>query len=259
MGFPQGICISQFKNRIILISKSEIKLITSLQQKKYRAIHGLFIAEGKKIINDLLAAGLKIKYLFATEELSEITSNYQIISEKELQKISALKNSSGVLAVFEIPKVTTHQITGLTVLLDTIRDPGNLGTIIRLCDWFGVSQLICSPDTVDCYNPKVIQATMGSIARVSVQYTSLLPLIKEAKIPTFAAVMEGDTVYKQLLPEEAILVMGNEANGISKELLEAIQHKISIPNFSKNNNAESLNVATATGILLSEFRRTIEM
>ncbi|MEZ4778468.1 MAG: RNA methyltransferase [Flavobacteriaceae bacterium] len=241
-----------------MISKSEIKLITSLQQKKYRNKHGLFIAEGKKLIADLLTAGVKIQALFTTEATPEFTLEYRMISANEMQKISALKNSNGVLAVFEIPPTNPIDLQGLTVMLDAVRDPGNLGTIIRLCDWFGVSQLICSPDTVDCYNPKVIQATMGSIARVSVQYTSLTSILKETKLPTYAAVMDGGNVYEKGLPKDAILVMGNEANGISEEILEAIQHTISIPNFSKNNDAESLNVATATGILLSEFRRTIE-
>ncbi|MCB0457333.1 MAG: RNA methyltransferase [Flavobacteriaceae bacterium] len=241
-----------------MISKSEIKLITSLQQKKYRNKYGLFIAEGKKLIADLLNAGLKLQLLFSTEDLLELQIDYHIISEKELQKISSLKHENGVLAVFEIPPNVDYNTSGLTVALDAVRDPGNLGTIIRLCDWFGVSQLICSPDTVDCYNPKVIQATMGSIARVSVHYTHLISMLKKTKLPVYAAVMDGGNVYSKALPKDAILVMGNEANGISEEILENIQHTISIPNFSKNNSAESLNVAAATGILLSEFRRTIE-
>jgi len=133
-----------------LISKSEIKLITSLQQKKYRNKHGLFIAEGKKIISDLISGGVKLHSLFATEDKSEISESFQTISEDELNKISALKNANGVLAVFEIPSETTIKTEGLQLVLDSVRDPGNLGTIIRLCDWFGVSQLICSLDTVDC-------------------------------------------------------------------------------------------------------------
>lgn len=241
-----------------MISKSEIKLITSLQQKKYRNKHGLFVAEGDKLIADLLTEGVQLEFLFATKDVPHLFKDYRIILESELKKMSALKNNNGVLAVFKIPEQKSYQATGLQVFLESIRDPGNLGTIIRLCDWYGISQLICSEDTVDCYNPKVVQATMGSIARVSIHYTSLLSLLKETKLPTYAAVMNGENVYAETLSEEAILVMGNEANGISEELVKLIQHRITIPNFSKNNSAESLNVATATGILLSEFRRTIE-
>ncbi len=241
-----------------MISISEIKLITSLQQKKYRNKHGLFIAEGKKIISDLVFGGVKLHALFATEDVSEISENFQTITEADLNKISALKNSNGVLAVFEIPTESTIKTEGLQVVLDSVRDPGNLGTIIRLCDWFGVSQLICSLDTVDCYNPKVVQATMGSVARVSVQYKDLMPFLKETELPLYTAVMDGVNVYSEVLPKSALLVMGNEANGVSEEILQLSKHRITIPNFSKNSATESLNVATATGILLSEFRRTTE-
>lgn len=242
-----------------MISKSEIKLITSLQQKKYRNNHGLFIAEGKKIISDLILGGIKLHSLFATEDVSEIYKDYQTVSETELNKISALKNANGVLAVFEIPEPIPIKTEGLHVVLDSVRDPGNLGTIIRLCDWFGVTHLICSLDTVDCYNPKVVQATMGSLARVSVQYTEITPILMEAKVPIYTAVMDGKNVYSEVMPKNALLVMGNEAHGVSEEILQLTKHKITIPNFSKNKAAESLNVATATGILLSEFCRTTEM
>lgn len=241
-----------------MISKSEIKLITSLQQKKYRNNHGLFIGEGKKLISDLISGGLKLHSLFSTEDVSEISENYETISQIELNKISALKNANGVLALFEIPPNTPIKTEGLRVVLDSVRDPGNLGTMIRLCDWFGVSQLICSLDTVDCYNPKVVQATMGSLARVSVHYTDLKPFLMETNAPIYTAVMDGKNVYSEVLPKNALLVMGNEANGVSEDILQLSKYKITIPNFSKNNAAESLNVATATGILLSEFRRTIE-
>ncbi|MEZ4858644.1 MAG: RNA methyltransferase [Flavobacteriaceae bacterium] len=241
-----------------MISKSEIKLITSLQQKKYRNIHGLFIAEGKKIISDLVFSGVQLQSLFATEDVSEIAKNYQPISENELKKISVLKNANGVLAVFEIPNESALETKGLQVVLDRVRDPGNLGTVIRLCDWFGVSQIICSRDTVDCYNPKVVQATMGSIARVSVHYKDLKAYLRESKLPIYTAVMKGANVYSEVLPKNALLVMGNEAQGVSEEIMQLANHQITIPNFSKNRAAESLNVAMATGILLSEFRRTTE-
>ena len=241
-----------------MISKNEIKLITSLQQKKYRLQHRLFVAEGQKIIQDFMQSGWIPKFLFASEEAFLTQTEGRLISEKELQKISSLKNQSGILAVFEIPEAEKNTSNDLTVVLDAVRDPGNLGTIIRMCDWFGVKRLICSEDTVDCYNPKVIQATMGSIARVEVTYQDIEVFLKEASLPVYAAVMEGENVYNQTLPRAAVLVMGNEGNGISEKILQQVTHHITIPQFGKGEHAESLNVSTATAILLSEFRRTTE-
>ena len=251
-----------------MISKSQIKLITSLQQKKCRNKTGLFTAEGPKIIKDFLDAGLDVHSLYATSESYEQAESFQNkysflevieqVSILELKKISALKTVNTMLAVFRKPKEKDFSEQGLVVALDSVRDPGNLGTIIRLCDWFGVTQLICTDDTVDCFNPKVVQATMGSIARVSVMYLDLLEYIQNTKLPVYAAVMDGVNVYASQLPKTALLVMGNEANGISPEIALHIQHKITIPNYGAANSAESLNVATATGILLSEFRRSTE-
>jgi TrmH family RNA methyltransferase len=183
---------------------------------------------------------------------------HYLVSSKELQKISALKTANAAVALFEIPKLAPIRQEGIIVVLDAVRDPGNLGTIIRLCDWFGVQVLICSPDTADCYNPKVIQATMGSIARVSVHYTDLIPFLKTSELPVYGAVMKGLNVYREQLPNEAILVMGNEANGISSEIETYISKRVTIPGFGDTKTAESLNVATATAVLLSEFRRTTE-
>ncbi|MBX2828467.1 MAG: RNA methyltransferase [Flavobacteriaceae bacterium] len=239
-----------------MISKNEIKLITGLHQKKYRNKHGLFIAEGPKIIQDLLAAGLELYAYFATEDASAISKEFERITPAELKKISALATPNTQLAVFNIPKPQSIQDTGLTVVLDAVRDPGNLGTIIRLCDWFGVTQVVCSPDTVDCYNPKVVQATMGSIARVDVHYCELSEFLNTSHVPKYAAVMDGTSVYEESLPGDAILIMGNEANGISSEVQSTVTHEITIPHFGNPDTAESLNVATATGILLNEFRRS---
>ncbi len=240
-----------------MIHKSEIKLITSLQQKKYRMQHGLFVAEGIKLVKDLLSSGSEPVHIFTSEDTSLGHPLCQLISTKELQKISSQKNASGVLGVFRIPEQSAPSPSGLTVALDAVRDPGNMGTIIRLCDWFGVSQLICSDDTVDCYNPKVVQATMGSIARVQVHYVALNEFLAESSSPIYAAVMNGNNIYAEALPENAILLMGNEARGISENLLQQISNPITIPSFSQGDTAESLNVAMATGILLSEFRRNI--
>ncbi len=241
-----------------MISKSQIKLITSLQQKKYRIKTGLFVAEGPKIIGDLLSSGMKLHSIYATEVTKDFETEVEHISAIELKKISSLKTANTMLAVFHIPDKPEMRSRGIIVALDAVRDPGNLGTIIRLCDWFGVEQLVCSNGTVDCYNPKVVQATMGSIARVNVYYTDLSEYVKNTQLPVYAAVMTGVNVYELSIPEEAVVVMGNEANGISSELLELIENKVTIPNFGNADSAESLNVATATAIMLSEFRRNTQ-
>ncbi|MEN8703138.1 MAG: RNA methyltransferase [Polaribacter sp.] len=239
------------------ISKNQFKLINSLSQKKYREKHGLFVAEGVKVVEELLNSSLELAYLFALPSFD--SSNYKEcaiqISENELKKMSNLKTPNNVLAVFKIPKKIEPEQTGLSLALDAVNDPGNLGTIIRLCDWFGIQQLICSTTTVDCYNQKVVQASMGSLSRVSITYLSLPDFLSNTKLPTFIADMNGDNVYDSLLPKEGVLVMGNEANGVSNEIRSIVKHKISIPQFGETQKTESLNVATATAILLSEFKR----
>jgi TrmH family RNA methyltransferase len=239
------------------ISKNQLKIITSLSQKKYRQKHKLFIAEGIKVVNELLKSSFEIDTLFATDDFQTDISSEKIIriSEKDLQKISNLKTPNKVLGLFKIPHEKLIQKNGLTIALDAINDPGNLGTIIRLCDWFGVSQLICSQETVDSYNQKVVQASMGSLTRISIIYADLDTYLQETNLPTFIADMDGVNVYKTQLPKEAILIMGNEANGVSNEIKALIKNKISIPRFGETQETESLNVATATAILLSEFKR----
>ena len=241
-----------------MVSKGQIKLITSLQQKKYREKHGLFVGEGPKVISELKQENLKIHSFFSVNE-HEITSEHDFhVTQAELQKISFLKTANTSLAVFEIPEPKPIETNGLTIALDAIRDPGNLGTIIRLCDWFGVKQLICSTDTTDCYNPKVVQATMGSLARVAIRYIDIENYLKETSLPIYGAFMDGENVYKKKLSQNAIVVMGNEANGVSETIEKLITKKITIPQFG-NQTTESLNVATATAILLSEARRSTEM
>ena len=242
-----------------MVSKSQTKLITSLQQKKYRSQSGLFVAEGPKVIAELLSENLELHFLFSTNA-SEITAqNHYHVTEAELKKLSFLKTANTSLALFKIPQPKFLQDSGLIVALDAVRDPGNLGTIIRLCDWFGVQQLLCSEDTTDCYNPKVVQATMGSLARVQVHYLALSEYFGKTKLPIFGGFMDGNNIYSEKLPKEGIIVMGNEANGISEEISQKITHRITIPRFGKIQKTESLNVATATAILLSEFRRFTEM
>lgn len=240
------------------ISKNQLKLITSLSQKKYRQKHDLFIAEGVKVLNELLNSTFEIETLFCTDDFEATISEEKVvrISETELKKVSTLKSPNKALGIFKIPKEKAMQNSGLTIALDAINDPGNLGTIIRLCDWFGVTQLVCSKDTVDCYNQKVVQASMGSLTRVSIHYTDLENYITKSNLDTFIADMDGENVYKTKLPKEGILIMGNEANGVSEEIKSLLQYKISIPRFGETQETESLNVATATAILLSEFKRS---
>lgn len=240
------------------LSKGKIKLIASLDKKKYRKQHGLFIAEGVKVVNELLKSDLKISSMFCTTDFEHSVADNCVeeISEKELKKISTLKSPNKVLAIFEIPKAVLLAENGIILALDSINDPGNLGTIIRLCDWFGIRQIMCSMDTVDCFNQKVIQATMGSITRVSLNYVDLVSYLSDVTIPVFAADMHGDNVYNSKLPSAAVLVMGNEANGISSQVAGAISNFLTIPRFGESQQTESLNVATATAILLSEFKRS---
>jgi len=239
-----------------MLSKSQIKLITSLKQKKYREKHQLFIAEGKKIIFELLQSNLQLYRLYATSLEFDVSEDlYTHISENELKKISSFKTPNAALAVFNIPMASTINFDNLIVALDNVSDPGNLGTIIRLCDWFGVKDLVCNLDTVDCYNPKVIQATMGSITRVNVTYQNLSDLLTQTNEPKFGTYMDGENVYDMVLPNSGVLVLGNEANGISKDIESQITQRLSIPRFGDLQVTESLNVANATAILLSEFKR----
>ena len=241
-----------------MVSKSQIKLITSLKQKKFRVKEGLFIAEGPKVISELRNEGLKMYALFSTDAEEDHTNQIYRISESELQKISTLKTANSSVAIFEIPRQFESTSDGLIVALDAIRDPGNLGTIIRLCDWFGVSQLLCSLDTVDCFNPKVVQSTMGSIARLPINYVDLPEYLGKSTLPIYGGVLGGKDVYSEKFPKNAILVIGNESNGISKEIAAFLTHEVTIPQFGKEQKTESLNAATATAILLSEFNRSIE-
>ncbi|SFC60139.1 RNA methyltransferase [Zunongwangia sp. SCSIO 43204] len=239
-----------------MVSKSQIKLITSLAQKKYRQKNGLFVAEGIKVIRELLNSDFQLEKLFASEAIFDVSEDQFILAEeRELKKISFLKTPQTALALFKIPQQKLEVLDDLTLALDGVRDPGNLGTIIRLCDWFGVKNLVCSQDTVDCFNPKVIQSTMGSITRVNVVYKNLSEFLQSQDLVSYGTFMEGENVYQKTLQQKAVLVMGNEANGITSEIEQLISEKISIPQFGQSQETESLNVATATAIFLSEFRR----
>ena len=238
-----------------MLSKNQIKLVTSLKQKKYRLQYGLFVVEGIKTIKELLQSSLVLDTLYTTDSFNIDAKNEEIISGADLKRISFLKTPNKALAIFKIPEPKAVDFNQLTVALDDVRDPGNLGTIIRLCDWFGVKDLVCSQETVDCYNPKVIQATMGSITRVNVIYTDLSDFLERTKLPIYGAFMNGVSVYKSDLYSKGVLILGNEANGISSSVEQLVSKKITIPRFGDLQATESLNVATATAILLSEFKR----
>jgi TrmH family RNA methyltransferase len=240
-----------------MLSKNQIKLITSLQQKKYRKQEQLFFAEGVKVVQELLHSNFELQELFTTKQdfLSVSKDKLHAISEAELKKISALATPNSCLAVFKIPKVKEMKESGLILALDDVRDPGNLGTIIRLCDWFGIETLFCSEETVDIYNPKVVQATMGSISRVNVVYGDLENFLVKTKLTVFGTFMDGKNIYQESLPNDGVIVMGNEANGISEAVEKLVTDRIAIPRFGDLQITESLNVATATAIILSEFKR----
>ena len=237
----------------MLPSKADIKLIRSLSEKKFRENHSLFVVEGDKLVQEAIDSDYKVEKLFYTKD----------IGEELMSKITLLSSPSPALALIKIPeqKRAIHiDSNELYIALDAIRDPGNMGTIIRLADWFGISQIFASEDCVDIYNPKVIQATMGSIFRVDVQYTNLKKLLvyaaKTDRIEILGAYLEGENIYRRELPKGAIVVMGSESQGISRELAPYINNKIHIPSFAAEGyGSESLNVATATAIICSEFRR----
>ena len=237
-----------------MLSKNQVKLIQKLHYKKYRNELNLFIVEGKKSINEFLQAGYTPQLLIATEAFTTNVPQHLItpVSKDELRKVSALQNPDEGLAVFEQPKHKGILQEGVIVALDNVQDPGNLGTIIRLCDWFGVETLLCNTQTVDCYNPKVVQASMGSLTRVAVHYLDLAAFLTTTALPVYTMDLEGENLYTATFPKDCILILGNEANGISSEVRALSNEVITIPRFSKHQRTESLNVAMAGAIILSE-------
>lgn len=237
-----------------MLSKNQVKLIQKLHQKKYRNDLNLFIVEGKKSINEFLQAGYTPQLLIATEAFTASVPQHLItsVSKDELRKVSTLQNPDEGLAVFEQPKHKGILQEGVIVALDNVQDPGNLGTIIRLCDWFGVETLLCNTQTVDCYNPKVVQASMGSLTRVAVHYLDLAAFLTTTALPVYTMDLEGENLYTATFPKDCILILGNEANGISTEVRALANGVITIPRFSQHQRTESLNVAMAGAIILSE-------
>ena len=236
-----------------MISKNQIKFVRQLEQKKYRKKEGLFVADGPKVVGDLLRAGFKAHTIFATSEWESQGQTFQEVSDEELRRVSFLQHPQRVLALFFIPTESVPSVSSLSLALDDVQDPGNLGTIIRIADWFGIDTIYCSENTADAWSPKVVQATMGSIARVNIIYIDLQELISKAQVPVYGTLLDGQDIYTQELSKEGIIVMGNEGNGISAPIRKLINRRLLIPQFHEG--PESLNVAIATAITCSEFRR----
>ena len=242
-----------------MISKNQVKLIRQLEQKKYRQREGLFVAEGPKVVGDLMRRWQPAT-VFATDDYTPPTAmEVQRVTTDELRRISLLQHPQQVLALFPLPASARNKNNQTLMLaLDGVQDPGNLGTIIRIADWFGIDDIVCSEDTADAWNPKVVQATMGSIARVNISYTNLPALLDRlpADTPVYGTLLDGDNIYSQPLSARGIIVMGNEGNGLSAEVRRRVTHRLLIPSFREGDAAESLNVAVATAIVCSEFRRS---
>jgi TrmH family RNA methyltransferase len=245
-----------------MLSKSQISLLKSLQLKKSRAENGVFLVEGYKSVSEFINSSYHVETVFYSpsfaSKLPKISNkiNSQEISASDLEKISSLKTPQEVIGLVKIPKTVTLERSLLrqkfSLVLDGVQDPGNMGTIIRTADWFGIEHIICSVDTVDVYNPKVVQATMGSLARINVHYTQLTDVINRLKLPVFGALLNGQNIYNTNFGAEGLVIMGNEGNGIRPQLQQLITAAVTIPRVGK---AESLNVAMATTIFCSEIRR----
>lgn len=248
-----------------MITKARIKLIKSLEQRKQRNLQHLFIAEGPKLVGELLAT-MQPYYIAALPEwwdrnrnLVTSTCECDTITPEELQKASLLRTPQQVIALFPIPEykfnpdIAQHE---LCLALDGVQDPGNMGTILRIADWFGIHNVVCSKETADVYNPKAVQATMGALARVKVHYTNLPELLSQCNAPIYGTLLDGDNIYEQELGNNGFIVMGNEGNGLTQEVRNLVTQKLLIPNYPiGTQTTESLNVAIATSIVCSEFRR----
>lgn len=236
------------------LSKAQVKWVRSLQQKKHRDAEGVFVAEGAKCVEELRKAFELV--LLATSDNATYT---------EIEQMSSLRTPQGVIGVFKKRVFNSEIPSGLLVALDGVQDPGNLGTIIRTCDWFGIHDILCSRDTADCYNPKVVQATMGALSRVRVHYVDLpkeLTLLRQTGLPLYGTLLEGENMYEpHAIPDKqrGVIIMGNEGNGISESIRKLITHPLLIPSYPINaSTSESLNVSIATAIVLAEFRRIRE-
>tara|TARA_B110001450_G_C17582787_1_gene465668 strand:- start:499 stop:1161 length:663 start_codon:yes stop_codon:yes gene_type:complete len=215
----------------------------------------MFVVEGVKVVQEFLNSNYELVEVFSTDtSYSKFTTNFTEVSSKELSTISGFSSPNKVIAIFKMLVPSSVNWSGLVLALDAINDPGNLGTIIRLCDWFGINDLVCSEDTVDCYNSKVVQSSMGSHTRLNITYLKLEAVLVDSQ-SCYGTFMDGISIYDQKLPEKGVIVLGNEANGISKEIEDLMDTRLSIPRFGSLKQTESLNVANAAAIVLSEFKR----
>ncbi len=240
-----------------MISTNKIKQIKLLHQKKYRQQNKQFVVEGYKIVSDVVNSEYNIDEIYVTSAFKEtIDFDTILISAKEMQRISGLKTPNNILAVVNIPepKQKFDSSNKLILCLDSIQDPGNFGTIIRTANWFGINTIVCSPDTVELYNQKVLQSTMGAFVETQIFYTNLEEFLSNYKGNIYGTFLEGENIYKQNLRQEACIIMGNEGKGINEKISKYVTHKLYIPSAGKV-KAESLNVSTATAVILSEFRR----
>jgi len=242
-----------------MVSKKDIKLISSLKQKKFRFLNKSFVVEGKKSISEFLDSKFELIKLFSIDCSFFADINRQVeVNIEELKKISFFNSPDDHLAIFKIPNQKSINETRLIVALESIRDPGNLGTIIRTCEWFGVNDIICSNDSVDCFNPKVVQSAMGSLSRISINYLDLNSYLKNTKLNLTGMTLNGDSLYTNKSSfEKGILIFGNEANGISDKLLSVLNQNLTIPRSINSDFPESLNLSISVGIVLGEIKRKI--
>lgn len=245
-----------------MITKAEIKLVRSLADRRAREEHGLFVAEGEKIIGELLDSHLHVTKIYATDDAFRGRSDVCRVSAAEMERLSMLKTANNSLATVEIPRSSFSlgaARKGLVLALDDVSNPGNMGTLIRLADWFGIEDVVCTPSSADCFNPKVVQATMGAIIRVRVHCLNLAQLLAEAQaegIPVYGTFLEGEDIRRAELSQNGIIVMGNEGRGISEACAASIGRKLFIPPYpADRRGSESLNVSTAAAIVCAEFRR----
>ncbi len=249
-----------------MLSKNRIKEVTALHNKKFRNLENVFIVEGEKVVGDLLLSGWKVLTIFATPDYinrNRLSGDIscEVCTEDEMSKISALTSASPVLAVVEMPPtdIEVNMENGLKLVLDNIKDPGNLGALCRIADWFGIDEIICSNDSVDCFNPKVVQSSMGSLFHLKVVYTDLEKLfednLKQQKLPVYGTLMDGENIFNAELSQSGFIVLGNESNGVSLAIEKFITNALTIPLYtnSKNGQPDSLNVSVAAGIVCAQF------
>ena len=241
-----------------MVTRKQIKFVKSLHQKKYRYLHRCFIVESSKNVLEIISSNYEVKFLLATKKWLKsnkilLNEGVFLVTENDLKRVTCLKNPSDVLAVVKIPDaINNFNFSGINVALDSINDPGNFGTILRTCDWFGIKNIYCSKNCVDLFNPKVVQSSMGSISRVNVFYTDLFSMINkiDQKVHTYATVLDGKDLNNSKLNPNSLLIFGNESKGISDEILDLVNDKVTI---SKKGIADSLNVSVSLGIILNKF------